>query len=308
MFLLQIPSPEEMMNVTDSVKLAAYHLAEEAVKNPSAFLENILEEAIHFGLKLLAALAVYIVGLWIIRRIKRSVRLIMDKRKTEQTLASFISSLVSIILTVMLVLVTVGALGINTTSIAAMLGAGAMAIGMALSGTMENFAGGLIILIFKPFKAGDFITTQGYTGTVTDVTMVSTKIVTPDNRTIVIPNGALSNGTIDNYSQKEFRRIEWKVGIEYGSDASACIEQMVKIAESDARILTDKTIGIPEEPYAVLAELADSSVVLMLRAWIRKDDYWPVYFDINKRLYEELPKNGFSFAFPHMDVNLRGNN
>ena len=304
MFFLQIPSPEEMINVTDSVKHAAYHLAEEAVKDPSAFLENLLGEAVHFGLKLLAALFVYVVGLWIIRRIKRSVRLVMDKRKTEKTLASFISSLVSIILTVMLVLLTVGALGINTTSIAAMLGAGAMAIGMALSGTMENFAGGLIILIFKPFKAGDFITTQGQSGTVTDVTMVSTKIVTPDNRTIVIPNGALSNGTIDNYSQKDARRIEWKVGIEYGGDASGCMEEMVKIALADDRIIKEKSAQAPEVPYAVLAELGDSSVVLMLRAWVKKEDYWSVLFDMNKKLYEELPKKGYGFAYPHLDVKI----
>lgn len=304
MFFLQIPTPEDMQNVTDSVRLAAYHLAEEAVKDPSAFLENLLEESLHFGLKILAALAIYVIGLWVIRRIKRSVRLVMDKRNTEKTLASFISSLVSICLTVMLVILTIGALGINTTSIAAMLGAGAMAIGMALSGTMENFAGGLIILIFKPFKAGDFITTQGHSGTVTDVTMVSTKIVTPDNRTIIIPNGALSNGTIDNFSQKDVRRIEWKIGIEYGSDAAGCMEEMVRIALADARIIKEKSAQVPEVPYAVLSELADSSVVLMLRAWVKKEDYWSVYFDMNKNLYEELPKKGYGFAFPHMDVKI----
>lgn len=296
--------PAESVNVADSMKFAAQTIAKELVDDPSGFAEKVIQELIHFGMKVLGALAIYIIGAWIIRRVKRSLSKILEKRKTEKTLASFISSFASLMMTIVLVILTIGALGLNTTSIAAMLGAGAMAIGMALSGTMENFAGGLIILIFKPFKAGDFIAVQGYTGTVTDVSIVSTKILTTDNRCVIIPNGALSNGTIDNYSVRGLRRVEWRVGVEYGTDAEACLAAMVEIAGEEPRTLGADTAGA-EAPYAVVSAMNDSNVEMMLRAWVKAEDYWPVFYEMNRRLYTELPKRGFSFAFPHLDVKVK---
>ena len=296
-------STTESINVADSVRTAAHNIAQEIANNPSAFMSTLLQDFVDFGMKVLGAIAIYIIGAWVIKRVKRSISKLLERKKTEPTLASFITSLTSILMTLFLILMTIGALGVNTTSIAAMLGDGAMAIGMALSGTMENFAGGLIILLFKPFKVGDFISVQGFTGTVTDVTIVNTKILTTDNRCIMIPNGALSNGTIDNFSLKPIRRLEWKVGVEYGTDVGKCISAMVKIAEMDQRILNSEFQGA-ENPYAVLSSMKDSSVELSLRAWVKAEDYWTVNFAINKELYERLPELGFNFAYPHLDVKV----
>ena len=300
--LPSVPTTESV-NVADSVRTAAQNLAQEIADDPSAFMSNLLQDFVDFGMKVLGAIAIYIIGAWVIKRVKRSISKFLERKKTEPTLASFITSLTSILMTLFLILMTIGALGVNTTSIAAMLGAGAMAIGMALSGTMENFAGGLIILLFKPFKVGDFISVQGFSGTVTDVTIVNTKILTTDNRCIMIPNGALSNGTIDNFSLKPIRRLEWKVGVEYGTDVEKCIAAMVNIAEKDQRILNSEFQGA-ENPYAVLSSMKDSSVELSLRAWVKAEDYWTVNFAINKELYERLPELGFNFAYPHLDVKV----
>ena len=296
-------STTESINVADSVRTAAHNIAQEIANNPSAFMSTLLQDFVDFGMKVLGAIAIYIIGAWVIKRVKRSISKLLERKKTEPTLASFITSLTSILMTLFLILMTIGALGVNTTSIAAMLGAGAMAIGMALSGTMENFAGGLIILLFKPFKVGDFISVQGFTGTVTDVTIVNTKILTTDNRCIMIPNGALSNGTIDNFSLKPIRRLARKLGVEYGTDVGKCISAMVKIAETDQRILNSEFQGA-ENPYAVLSSMKDSSVELSLRAWVKAEDYWTVNFAINKELYERLPELGFNFAYPHLDVKV----
>jgi len=294
-----------MVNAADSMKVASKAIFDEMSSDPAGFAEKVIEHLIQFGLKLLAAIAIYLVGAWIIRRVKNRLAKALKKRNTEKTLASFISSIVSLLLTIMLILATVSALGINTTSLAAILGAGAVAIGMALSGTMENFAGGLIILMFKPFKVGDFISAQGFSGFVTEVTMVSTKIVTYDNRSIIIPNGSLSNGTIDNYSQHPVRRVEWNVSMEYGVDADACIALIMKIMENDSRILHKDDLPGALDPYAALSEMADSTVNFVARGWVRTDDYWSVLYDINNLLYKTLPEQGFDFAYPHMDITMR---
>lgn len=298
------PAQPELVNVADSVKFAAAQIAKEMTEDPSAFAQKAIQEFLSFGFKVLAALAIYIIGAWIIKRIKRTLAAVLERRRTEKTIASFISSLVSILLTLILIILTVSALGVNTTSIAALLGAGAVAIGMAMSGTMENLAGGLIILIFKPFKAGDFIAVQGYSGTVKEVTIVNTKITTTDNRNIIIPNGLLSNGYVDNYSQQPYRRIEWKLGMEYGIDAEACAEALLKIVSADERIL-DSSVPGAEDPMTALAEMGDSCIYIIARGWVAKDDYWKVLFDLNKAIYRELPEQGFDFAFPHMDVTLK---
>ena len=210
-FLQTTVDPNAVINVNDSIKAVTSNLISQVKEDPNTLLQDLLQSAIDFGLKLLAAIAIYIVGAWLIKRVKVWLNKLFVKRKTEATLSTFITSLVSITLTVLLIIVTIGALGINTTSLAALLAAGGMAIGMALSGTVSNFAGGLMILVFKPFKAGDFINAQGYSGTVKEVSIVNTKMTTPDNREIIIPNGALSNGNIDNYSAKPIRRLDIEI-------------------------------------------------------------------------------------------------
>lgn len=298
--------PVDPVNVTDSMRVAAKAIAEEMVKDPGAFAEKVIQELVQFGFKLLAAFAIYFIGAWILKKVRRTLSKILEKRGTEKTLSTFILSLVSLVLTIFLIMLTIGALGLNTTSIAAMLGAGVMAIGMALSGTMENFAGGLIILIFKPFKAGDLIATQDYLGFVTSVSIVNTNIRTFDGRSIIIPNGSISNGTVDNYSTRPYRRVDWKISVEYGTDAEACLKTLEELAKSDSRILTPETYeGEIEAPEAVFYSMEDSYIVLQLKVWVLCDQYWDVLYDMNKLIYTELPKRGFNFAFPHMDVSIK---
>ena len=296
--------PETVINVNDSLKAATSNLIAQVKDDPNTFLQDLLQSAIDFGLKLLAAIVIYLVGAWIIKRIKNGLGKVFAKRNTEGTLASFITSLVSITLTVLLIVITIGTLGINTTSLAALLAAGGMAIGMALSGTVSNFAGGLMLLVFKPFKAGDFICAQGYSGTVKEVTIVNTKIITTDNRVIVIPNGTLSNGNIDNYSALSLRRVDIEVGVEYGTDADKCMELLREIVKDDKRILDSKHRGA-QDPFVALLSMNDSNVSFVVRVWVKSADYWPVKFELNKNIYDTLPKQGIDFAFPHMDVTIR---
>ena len=302
-FLQTTVDPDKVINVNDTLKAVTTNLISQVKEDPNTFLQDLLQSAIDFGLKLLAALAIYIVGAWLIKKVKVWLAKLFTKRNTEATLSTFISSLVSITLTVLLVIITIGTLGINTTSLAAILAAGGMAIGMALSGTVSNFAGGLMILVFKPFKAGDFIDAQGYCGTVKEVSIVNTKITTPDNRVIIIPNGALSNGNIDNYSAKSIRRMDIELHMAYDTDADKCIAAILKILHADKRVLDSKTKGA-SDPMSVLSGLNDSTVTFLARVWVKSSDFWPTKFDLNKALFTELPKQGFHFEYPHMNVTI----
>ena len=303
LFLQTTIDPNMVINVNDSIKEATNNLITQVKEDPNSFLQDLLQSAIDFGLKLLAAILIYIIGAWLIKRIKKWLVRLFAKRNTETTLSTFIISLVSITLTVLLIVITIGTLGINTTSLAAILAAGGMAIGMALSGTVSNFAGGLMILIFKPFKAGDFIDAQGYSGTVKEVSIVNTKIVTPDNREIVIPNGALSNGNIDNYSAKPIRRLDIELHMAYDTEADKCIEAILAILKSDPRVLDSTTEGA-SDPMSVISSMNDSTVTFLARVWVQSTDYWPLKFDLNKSLFTQLPKQGFVFEYPHMNITI----
>lgn len=297
-------NPDEIINVNDSLKVVADTILEQVKNDPNAFLQDLMQKGIDFGMKLLAALAIYFIGAWIIRRIKKVLGRMFLKHGTEGTLSSFVTSLVTITLTVILIIITIGTLGINTTSIAALLAAGGMAIGMALSGTVSNFAGGLMLLIFKPFKAGDFICAQGYSGTVKEVTIVNTKIVTLDNRVIVIPNGALSNGNIDNYSSLPLRRVDFELNVAYGTDSEKCMKAILEIAGKDKRILTAKKEKGAADPFVALSAMNDSTITFTVRLWVKSTDYWPVKFDMNNAFYSQLPESGIQFAYPHMNVTI----
>lgn len=291
-------------NVADSLKQATGIIVDKIKTDPSSFVREMGEQAIHFGLKVLAALVIYAVGTWLIRRVKRILLRMFERRHTESTLSSFVMSFVSIGLYVLLAIIAVGTLGVNTTSLAALLAAGGMAIGMALSGTVQNFAGGIMILVFKPFKVGDFIAAQGFMGTVTDVTMVSTKILTVDNRVVILPNGALSNGTIDNYSGRALRRVDWTVSVEYGTDADKCMEAIREIMASDPRILDSATPGAAD-PFVAMSSMNENDISFTVRAWVKTSDYWGVFFDGNRNFYTILQEKGFSFAYPHVDVTVK---
>lgn len=318
MLFLDIEVPTPTIPPSDSIRAVTENIIKQATTDPESFWHGVLDSAIHFGLKVLVAFVIYLIGAWLIKRVKRLLVRVFERRHTERTLATFISSLVSITLTVLLVLATIGTLGVDTTSFAALLTAGGMAIGMALSGTVQNFAGGIILLIFRPFKAGDFVTASGVSGTVMEVTIVSTKVLTPDNRVVVLPNGALFSSNIENVSAQPLRRVNWTVSVEYGSDAEKCMEAILEIVRSDKRILTSadqrpktnsrsavNTDGLPiPDPFVALSSLNENDISFVVRAWVHKEDYWDVFYDLNLRFYTELPQRGFNFAFPHMDVNI----
>lgn len=325
--LLQTPPQLPTVLPPDSVREVTRNLITRIQSDPDTFWQDMLNQGIHFGMKVLAALLIYMVGIWLIGRLKKILKRIFERRKTERTLASFITSFIGISLTVVLVIVTIGTLGVNTTSLAALLAAGGMAIGMALSGTVQNFAGGIMLLAFKPFKAGDFIAAQGFSGTVVEVNITSTKLLTIDNRVVILPNGALSNGTIDNYSARPLRRVDWEVSVAYGSDAEAFQKTVHTMLDSDPRVLqadTDmdalykemnisafqlSTVGyrmaaVPA-PFVALKSLNASDITFVVRAWARATDYWDLYFAMQQRFYTELPAAGFQFAYPHLDVTMQ---
>lgn len=290
----------------DSLKTASEKTIETLQNTePSVLLQNLTEQAIHFGLKVLAALAIYLIGGWLIKIIKNAVSKGMQRHKTEITLVSFVNSLVSISLWVILIIITVGALGINTTSLAALLAAGGMAIGMALSGTVQNFAGGIMLLVFKPFKAGDFIEAQGFSGIVTAINITSTKLTTLDNRVVYIPNGALSSGNINNYSVNPLRRVDIPVSLSYGCDIKKAKELIINIIRENQKVLDKKTPGVPADPFVALLSMKDDSIEVITRSWTSSADYWDVYFWITENIYTRLPQNGFSFPFPQLDVHIK---
>ena len=287
----------------DSLRQVTETIIQKVQEDPNAFWTQLLHNAITFGIKVVIALIIYIIGAWLIKRVKKLLLRIFERRDTERTLASFVSSLVSISMTVLLIIITVSTLGVDTTSLAALLAAGGMAIGMAMSGTVQNFAGGIMLLVFKPFKVGDFITAQGFSGTVTDVSIVSTKIVSTDNHVVIIPNGTLSNGNIDNYSTNPLRRVDLEISVAYGADADRCIETILDIVHGDKRIIDAQTPGAAD-PFVALSSLNASDITFVVRVWVHTPDYWNVRFDLNKSLYTQLPQQGFEFAYPHMDVTL----
>ena len=295
---------EQVENLADTLKVEGGKLLTNVVNDPRGVLHDLLDKAIDFGLKVLGALAIYIIGAWMIRRIKKLLLKIFEKRKTEKTIVSFVLSLVTLLLTVLLIVITVSALGINTSSFAALLAAVGVALGMALSGTVQNFAGGIIILAFKPFKAGDYIEAQGFGGFVKEVNILNTRLITRDNKEIVLANGTLSNGNVINYSTRPIRRVDRTISVAYGTNAQECIDALVAIMKEDPRILDSSTPGAAD-PFAGLEAQNSSDISFTVRAWVKTPDYWDVFFDLNQRMYTELPAKGIHFAYPHLDVKIR---
>lgn len=300
---LTLLATTENVDLADSAKVALSHIAKDLIENPNEFANSVLHKGLDFGLKVLAAIAIYAVGAWLIKKVGKLLRKVFARRGTDKMIVTFVTSLVSIAMTVLLVIITVGTLGVDTTSLAALLAAGGMAIGMALSGTVQNFAGGIMLLVFKPFKAGDYIKAMGYEGFVVEVNMVSTKIRTYANSIIVLPNGALSGGTIDNFSDKPFHREAWLVDVAYGSDADKVKEVLLDILRSEPRILDSTRAEVPD-PVIHVNALKDSSVEFIAYGWVAVDDYWPVLYKINHEIYTRLPENGIQFPFPQLDVHI----
>ncbi len=306
MLILQSITPQVPIITHDSIKQHTEDVILRLQSNPHEYFQELGHQALVFGLKVVATLLIYLIGVWLIRKVKRFQERRFARRKTDPTVASFIYSATSFGLTTLLIVVTVGTLGVDTTSIAALLAAGGMAIGMALSGTVQNFAGGIMILVFRPFKVGDWISAQGYAGTVTSVSIVATKIKTIDNREVVLPNGSLSNGVIDNYSTLPIRRIDMLVSVAYGTNAQECIDLLLSMLNEEPLILHSDTPGA-DDPFVALKTLNSSDISFVVRAFVKNEDFWTITFNLNKRIYTELPEHGIQFAYPHMDVTLTNN-
>lgn len=266
-------------------------------------LNKLIDGAIDFAISLSIALIVFFIGKFIINKIHRFIARIMERREVEQSLRTFILSFTKIVMLFLLIIIVIGILGIETSSFLALFASAGVAVGMALSGTLQNFAGGVLILLLKPYKVGDFIEAQGYSGTVTEIQIFHTIINTADNKSILIPNGGLSTGSINNASREDRRRVDWTVCISYGNDVDKAREVILNMLLNDKRILTEDAPA----PVVFLSNLNSSSVDLSVRAWVNGEDYWGVYFDFNERIYKVLPQQGLSFPYPHMDVSIINN-
>jgi small conductance mechanosensitive channel len=260
--------------------------------------EKYIDMVLDFGIAVLTAIVVWIIGLWIIKIIIRQTEKTMIKREVDPSLRGFLKASLSVVLKIALVITIISQLGVEATSFIALLGAAGLAVGMALSGTLQNFAGGVMILLFKPYKIGDYIEAQGHTGTVQEIQIFNTILKSPDNKTIIIPNGGLSTNSLINYSKEPTRRVDWTFGIGYGDDVATAQSVMTKMLESDARVLKDPAV------FVEVSALGDSSVNFAVRAWVKTDDYWDVFFDMNRRVYEGFDQAGLNIPYPQMDVHV----
>ena len=289
-----------MINLLETATAAAEAVKEtEKMVSSGRFdmiLDKLIDMSISAGKNILVAIIVFIVGRFLISMLNKFFAQILEKRKIDVTIKTFLKSLVNILLTLLLIVSVVGALGVNTTSFAALLASAGVAIGMALSGNLPNFAGGLIVLLFKPYKVGDWIEAQGVSGTVSEIQIFHTILTMADNKVVYIPNGNLSSGVVINYSRKETRRIEWVVGVDYGEDL-AKVERVVRgLLDADSRILKDPA------PVVALNALSASSVDVTIRVWVAAADYWDVNFEVRKNIYNEFNKQNINFPFPQLTL------
>ena len=259
----------------------------------------LLDYGTEYGLKLLGGILIWIIGTWLIKKIKRILLKAMDHLDYDETLERFLSNLIIGGLKVVLVIAILGQLGVQTTSFAAILAAAGLAIGLALQGSLSNFAGGVLIMLFKPYKIGDFIETQGEMGTVKEIEIFTTKLNTTDNKEVIIPNGTISNGNITNYSTEKTRRIDITMGVSYDADIKQTKDLLMNIMTDHPNILKEPA------PIVVLGELADSSVNFKMRPWTLTADYWTVYFEIMETCKIELDKAGIEIPYPQMDIHKK---
>ena len=261
--------------------------------------ETLTAITISFGIKLIKVLLIWYIGRWVTRRLIKLVKLLMEKRDVNLSIRTFVASLVDVVSMIVLIIMIISVLGIDTSSFIALFASAGVAIGMALSGTLQNFAGGVMILLFRPFKVGDFIEAQGVTGTVKEIQIFNTVVHTGDNKVILLPNGPVSTGIINNYSRESTRRVDFTYSISYGDDFEKAKSVLLKLIAEDARVL-DK----PAAPFIQLSSLAASSIDITVRLWCKQEDYWGIYFDLNKKVYETFPKEGLNFPYQTFTVNV----
>ena len=372
---VQIPvAPAQIPDSIPSVK-------QEVAMLKSMPLDDLLDKFISsvttFAINLAIAIVVFYAGKFVIKKLYNLLSVILHRRNVDRSLTTFVLSMVKMLLFFILIVTVIGILGIETSSFIALFASAGVAIGMALSGTLQNFAGGVLILLLKPYKVGDYIEAQGFAGTVKEIQIFHTIITTYDNKAIIIPNGGLSTGSVNNWSREDYRRVDWSVGISYGDNVEDARKRILELLEADPRVVkryieedrlqrageqerrrraamgegdnmaderrprqqNAESIPVPELPWyrrmfmsrkkkaeqkesdrvirlrrrvprverrpvVVVDQLADSAVVLKVRAWTRTEFYWDVYYQVNEQIYNELPKAGVNFPFPQMDVHL----
>lgn len=264
-------------------------------------LNTMMNYCMTFGKNIIAAVVIYLVGKYIISKLTKIVRKIMQKKAIEPSLYSFLDSLMTICLYFVLIIAIVGVLGIETSSFVALFASAGVAIGMAMSGTLQNFAGGVMILLFRPFRVGDVIEAQGFCGAVKQIQIFNTILTTVDNQTIIIPNGGLSTGSIKNYSSQPNRRVDINVEVAYGTKPEAVREILFKICAKDSRILNEEGL----KPTAPMISMGSSSIILQLRAWTASANYWGVMGDTTEAIYNSLTEAGIEIPFQQIDVHMR---
>ena len=272
-----------------------------SIDNIDVLIQNLIAASVSAGKRVLAAVLIYIIGRYIVKLITKIVRGMLDRRPIEVGVKSFLMSLLNILLTVLLIISVIGALGVNTTSFAALLASAGVAVGMALSGNLQNFAGGIIILLFRPYRVGDWIEAQGVQGTVREIQIFHTIIATADNKLVYAPNGSMSTSVGVNYSREELRRVQWTVGIDYGEDVKRVRAVLLDYLNSLEQILKEPA---DKAPFVGVDALADSSGNLTVRAWVKTEDYWTTYFDVQQGIYELFNREGINIPFPQQTVHL----
>lgn len=276
----------------------------EAVASVSGLSPEQLKQAVtglvvSLGIKLIKVILIWYIGRWITRRVVKVTKLIMEKRDVNLSIRTFVGSLVDVVSMIVLIIMIISVLGIDTSSFIAIFASAGVAIGMALSGTLQNFAGGVMILLFRPFKVGDFIEAQGVSGVVKEIQIFNTVINTVDNKVILLPNGPVSTGIINNYSREALRRVDFSFSIKYGDDFEKAKAVLLKLIAEDARVL-----DTPAAPFVELGALSTSSINITMRVWCKQEDYWGIYFDLNKKVYETFPKEGLNFPYQTLTVNV----
>lgn len=302
---LLAPEQEAVKSTLDSLKTARAEALAEKVQNLSnmsadQIISLLLEEAVKIGMKVLAAIAIYIIGAWVIKKIKRIIRKIMERRNIDPSITSFTLSFTTIALTLMLILMTVDALGINTNSIVALLAGSGLAIGMAFSGSLQNFAGGIMILVFKPFRVGDYVEFQNCTGTISSIEMTSTFIISDNGETIVLPNGTIFNGMLINHSKLCKKRVVWNISVAYGSNIELVRATALALLESNPDVLKEEN-----PPTVVISNLGDSAVIVSIRCWVEHTNYWKTLYWGYEEIYKSFNAAGIQFPYPQLDIHMK---
>ena len=260
--------------------------------SPDEIRQTITTFVLSFSIKLIKVLLIWFVGRWVLKYVVKLLIRILEKHIDNVSVRTFVISLIDVVMMILLLLMIIGVLGIDTSSFIAVFASAGVAIGMALSGTLQNFAGGVMILLFRPFKVGDFIEAQGVSGTVKQIQIFNTVVHTGDNKVILLPNGPVSTGIINNYSREPLRRLDMTFSISYGNDFSKARAVLQRLIAEDVRVLDE-----PAAPLIELGELAASSIDIVVHVWCRQSDYWGIKFDLNIKVYDTFPKEGLEFPF-----------